>query len=320
MGFRQVVQPVLDKQCVTCHDGSTKTGKSFDLRGLRMVEAPSGYDRDEGPQHYVSDSFLRLLPFVDYVKVGGYHGEKLPLAVGATGSRASKLMRMLRQGSHHDVRLEAAEWRALAAWIDCNAPYYGDWDEIVIGSDVKTHEPSVLRSPTAKDRARIAARKSQLVDQLDNHRLLAYLDCGIQLESEPGPGRVRIRQTRGTGWQFDKNKQADRINSQADVAFDGDRVEFLLSGLSPEKSYKLTLSWWDYDSNLRRQSVWTRSPNGRKTRLLPATPLPSFSKDQHLPTEVTMTLTGDKQTVIEIRREGGSNVVVGEIWLAEAKR
>jgi len=40
-------------------------------------------------------------------------------------------MKILKKG-HHKVKLNIQEWRALAAWIDCNAPYYGSWDEIKI--------------------------------------------------------------------------------------------------------------------------------------------------------------------------------------------
>jgi hypothetical protein len=30
------------------------------------------------------------------------------------------------------VALPEADWRALAAWIDCNAPYTGDYDEEIV--------------------------------------------------------------------------------------------------------------------------------------------------------------------------------------------
>jgi hypothetical protein len=131
--FKKIVQPVLNRHCIRCHDGSEKKDTAFDLRGGKMVSAPAGYDWDHAhhAQHMVSDSFLALLKYVSYIRVGGYQGEKLPLAPNATGSRQSKLMKMLQKG-HNKVALDIAEWRALAAWIDCNAPYYGGWDEIVL--------------------------------------------------------------------------------------------------------------------------------------------------------------------------------------------
>jgi hypothetical protein len=40
-------------------------------------------------------------------------------------------MALLRAG-HYDVRLGPDEWHALAAWIDCNAPYYGSYDDRIV--------------------------------------------------------------------------------------------------------------------------------------------------------------------------------------------
>jgi len=96
-----------------------------------MVVAPHAGDLDEGPQHFVSTSFLALLPHVEYVTMNGYGGPKLPLPPYATGSAASPLMALLRAG-HYDVRLGPDEWHALAAWIDCNAPYYGSYDDRIV--------------------------------------------------------------------------------------------------------------------------------------------------------------------------------------------
>ncbi|MDI9602361.1 MAG: hypothetical protein QM328_09465 [Acidobacteriota bacterium] len=125
--FEEVVQPILDRQCLSCHG----EGGDPDLLGGRMVVAPHAGDLDEGPQHFVSTSFLALLPHVEYVTMNGYGGPKLPLPPYATGSAASPLMALLRAG-HYDVRLGPDEWHALAAWIDCNAPYYGSYDDRIV--------------------------------------------------------------------------------------------------------------------------------------------------------------------------------------------
>ncbi len=82
LDFKDVVQPVLNTSCVSCHDGETGPRKSFDLRGKKMLVAPTGFDGDAGPQHLVSDAYLNLIPHVSYIRVGGYQGEKLPLALG----------------------------------------------------------------------------------------------------------------------------------------------------------------------------------------------------------------------------------------------
>ena len=128
MRFPAVVQPVLDRHCVRCHDGGESTDKAFDLQGGQMVVAPHVGDIDEGPQHTVSTSFLALLPHVKYVKLTGQLGQKLPLEPYAVGSAVSPLMTVLKKG-HYEVALNSADWRALAAWIDCNAPYFGSYDD-----------------------------------------------------------------------------------------------------------------------------------------------------------------------------------------------
>ena len=43
---------------------------------------------------------------------------------GQYGARGSRLMKLLRAG-HYDVKLSPQELRRLAAWIDCNAIFYG---------------------------------------------------------------------------------------------------------------------------------------------------------------------------------------------------
>ena len=44
---------------------------------------------------------------------------------GMYGALGSRLIKMLRKG-HNDVKLSDEEFRRLAAWIDCNAIFYGD--------------------------------------------------------------------------------------------------------------------------------------------------------------------------------------------------
>ncbi|MBT8036213.1 MAG: hypothetical protein KJO21_01595 [Verrucomicrobiae bacterium] len=151
MSFKHIIQPILDKHCTSCHDGSTAPQKSFNLHGSTMVVAPKPYDADEGPQHAVSQSFLNLINYVSFTQVGGYgnHNPKtlVPTQAKTTGSHASSLMKTLKTG-HHNVQLPQDEWRAFAAWIDCNAPYYGDFQEIITIKDLAPpSDPSTPPSP-----------------------------------------------------------------------------------------------------------------------------------------------------------------------------
>ena len=131
MNFQAVVQPVLDRHCTTCHDGKTGKSKSFDLTGANWI-VPQGADNHYPPAasdpFRVTASYANLLKYVDYTQLTGYGGGNLPLSAYAVGSTRSAVVRLLETG-HYDVRLEPAERRALFAWIDCNAPFLGDWDQ-----------------------------------------------------------------------------------------------------------------------------------------------------------------------------------------------
>ena len=136
VSFPKVVQPVLDRHCTDCHDGTNGDEKSFDLRGDRLVTAKGADNQSPGPPwpntpHRVSASFVNLLPHVDFTRLSGYGGEKTPLGSHVVGSHRSQLFKTLDAG-HYGVKLNAEDRRRLAAWIDCNAPYLGDWDEYVL--------------------------------------------------------------------------------------------------------------------------------------------------------------------------------------------
>jgi hypothetical protein len=289
-----------------------------------MLSAPVGYDRDHAPhaQHMVSDSFLNLLKYVSYIRVGGYQGEKLPLAPNATGSRRSKLMKIIKKG-HYKAELNIAEWRALAAWIDCNAPYYGGWDEIVLpdkapkkapAPDVK---PQPLRTQSAKDKTRIVARIEDLGTK--GAKIVAYIDCGLQVRSDGGA--AVIRQVRGKGWTYKGTEVIkDLPGCHRDITFDSSQIVFDVSGLKAGAKYRLNLSWWDFNTDQRKQSVWACRPDGKdKKNLRKTSGLPAYLVRKEMPETVTLDLPGEIITKgaarIIIRCDGGANAVLGELWI-----
>ncbi len=113
--FVEVVQPVLDRRCVQCHGGG-KTEK-----GVNLTAQP----QDGFTKSYWSlcgDAAAGLVPRfaqrnqIQTTPVGGVHG--------ALGSRLMKLLR----GGHHGATLGDDDLRRLAAWMDCNAIFYGAYD------------------------------------------------------------------------------------------------------------------------------------------------------------------------------------------------
>lgn len=315
MSFRRVVQPILDRHCVSCHNGSEEKDKAFDLTGDVMVVAPGEYDRDEGPQHAVSVSFLNLLQYVDYVRVGGYKGLTVPSKANSTGSRVSPLMKTLKAG-HGEVELSLAEWRALAAWIDCNAPFYGDFEDIVS----KQNLALVL---TKADRRRIAGRAKAIDERDASSTLVAYLDCGACMTAEPEERGVSVKQIQGQPYLFPNAEEIEGIcRSEADITFDPQRVVFKVDGLKAGKRYKVGMNWWDYDAGRRSASVYCSATAGTPGQQIVApTKLPSHSDRKQLPATIIAEIPADQivneSTRVAIQHEAGPNVVIGELWIVE---
>jgi len=317
--FQRNVQPILNKHCIRCHTGEKESDKPYDLRGKRWVQAPVGYDRDHAPhrQHMVSDSFMNLLKYVSYVRVGSYQGPKLPLAPYATGSHESKLMHLLKKG-HNEVKLDLSEWRTLAAWIDCNAPFYGSGAEIVLPHMLP---PEPLRTQSAVDKERIVARVKELSSS--GASVLSYVDCGVQVHSDAGD--VAIKQLSGKGWTFrGAEVVGDLAGCHRDITFDAKEIVYRISGLRQGTQYSVHLSWWDFNGDQRRQSVWVSGTGGKgKLQLRKTSALPAYLARKELPETVTVALpanlTARGDVEIFIQNDGGANAVLGELWVTRTR-
>jgi len=139
-GFPKLVQPILDKHCIKCHNGSKDkdAGKRLDLRpGSDQAEAfvanvyciyGEGYKKC-----YKYGSYWNLLKYVKRADINQYFTPP-----GTWGSRISPLMKSLAKGKGHEkVKLSPAEWRTLCAWIDCNVPYLDDWRKYSVDPNVR---------------------------------------------------------------------------------------------------------------------------------------------------------------------------------------
>jgi formylglycine-generating enzyme required for sulfatase activity len=117
-GFDREVQPVLDKFCVSCHNGQPQPDgvKICDLRGKAKVE---GYKGRFTPAYEAIHPFVRRPgPESDY-------HVPVPCEFAAD---TSELVQMLKKG-HHGVGLDAEAWDRLYTWIDLNVPCHGTWSE-----------------------------------------------------------------------------------------------------------------------------------------------------------------------------------------------
>ncbi len=115
--FPRLVQPVLDNNCLQCHEQNRDNGAPG-LRGDVFV------------RHGHSEAFRSLAPFA-WGKFGGnYDGirrNKTTYSIpGDVGALASDLFEMLESG-HHGVELTQEEMRRITLWLDANSVFYGDY-------------------------------------------------------------------------------------------------------------------------------------------------------------------------------------------------
>lgn len=113
LSYPILVQPVLDRHCVGCHNAKKAEGK------VVLTGEPAGK---------FSQSYNALVTRVSYTAWGNPQNNFEPLtAPDRFGARASKLVALLDRG-HYDVRLTSEEWERLVTWIDANALFYGTFN------------------------------------------------------------------------------------------------------------------------------------------------------------------------------------------------
>ena len=115
LSYPRLVQPVLDRHCVRCHDGSAGEGRS----PLRLTGEPSG----EFTQSYQS-----LRPFVRWYEWGGGSIHQTVTIPGRMGADESPLSALIADETHKPaIELPDADRRRLYLWLDANAPFYGTY-------------------------------------------------------------------------------------------------------------------------------------------------------------------------------------------------
>ena len=117
--YVRLVQPVLDRNCVGCHEHE----KALDLSGAA------------GQKYGWTKSYVNLgekYGFYFHVSNGsinqGIHGGSRTIA-GQFGAKMAKLMDYLDE-SHYGVRLSAEDRHRIILWLDANSEFYGSYENI----------------------------------------------------------------------------------------------------------------------------------------------------------------------------------------------
>jgi hypothetical protein len=112
--YPRLVQPVLDKHCVSCHDEKHKIPLDRKIVAAKLSKGNTNVYRSY-------DSLVHEYGFWSY----GDHYRTIP---GKFGARAAKLYSMLRKG-HQKVDLSPEELHRIAVWLDSMSNFYGVYEE-----------------------------------------------------------------------------------------------------------------------------------------------------------------------------------------------
>jgi hypothetical protein len=112
--FPLLVQPVLDRHCVRCHDGTEGAGKS---KLALTAESAKNFSR----------AYQSLKPFLRWYEWGGASISQIATHPGRIGADESPLSRILGDATHRPVALPDPDRRRLYLWLDANVPFYGTY-------------------------------------------------------------------------------------------------------------------------------------------------------------------------------------------------
>ncbi len=194
--FEREVQPVLDRYCISCHDGGPDAPKP-DLRARAPVQADIGA-RGYREGSLFSPAYLALRRFVRSPTIES-DMHLLPPYEFHAGT--TELIQMLDKG-HHQVVLSAEAKSRLNTWIDLGTPYHGSWTGML--GDAKVSHQRQRRLEMLK---RYAGRSDdeEFVGELQRQLIESFLPEPLATGADP---KADVE------WGFDAD-QARRMQAES---------------------------------------------------------------------------------------------------------
>lgn len=125
--YRHEVQPILDKYCVSCHEGK-RPGRPY-LKGDKWItDWKSGIGGRAGSD-YGGHFTLSYADLHRYVRRPGIESDMDMLVPMDVHADQTELMQLLLKG-HYNVSLDKEAIERLSCWIDYNAPFHGRRSDI----------------------------------------------------------------------------------------------------------------------------------------------------------------------------------------------
>lgn len=130
--FVRLVQPVLERNCVSCH----RQENALDLSDT--IEGPNGWTRSyknlaekHGFYFHVSNGSIKQ----------GIHGGSRTIP-GKFGAKASNLMKYM-DARHYDVTLSEEDRHRVILWLDCNSEFYGSYENTLAQAHGQIVQPTL---------------------------------------------------------------------------------------------------------------------------------------------------------------------------------
>ena len=130
--YPRLVQPVLDRNCVSCHNENKDKAPRLDSE---LVKDPAGGWMNVPTTYYAS--YMSLAPkfgtwkYSDAALNGSItdpdQSKDVTSTPGQIGARVSRLYKMLKEG-HHDVKLSEEDMHRIIVWLDSYSPFYGVYE------------------------------------------------------------------------------------------------------------------------------------------------------------------------------------------------
>ncbi len=133
LDYPTMVQPILDRRCVSCHGGARGIDAGLDLTGGWTEHFSISYENLVSRRESQLEAYL--ISGIDCMNGTAFWSSKI-FAPRTHGSGAAPLARLLMK-NHGDTKLTHAERDLLLAWIDSNGLYHGTWDSTTNGCATK---------------------------------------------------------------------------------------------------------------------------------------------------------------------------------------
>lgn len=132
--YPKEVQPILDKHCISCHNGTKKSDTGKLLMDLTSKPVKDPHAQRSWTRSYVnlthSKNRTAIQGNADHRMVNWVSAQSIPSMIPPRyrGSHQSNLIKMLRT-NHGKTKLSKEEMDKLCAWIDLGVPFCGDYVE-----------------------------------------------------------------------------------------------------------------------------------------------------------------------------------------------